>query len=311
MLSAFGAPKPGKHDAERLLAQVHQRPEDLSLRAVYADALSALGDVRGEFITLQLGNRRTPREAKLLKANLRGWAGGLDSFFKLEGRRYERGFFAGGTLAKSLTRANLARPEWRLITHLNLIGTAQKPQPWLLEKLPSLRSLEFHDEEHLALLFGHSWPLTSLRLTLDDDELGLAEKLTQAVFPQLARLVVHKVGTPRIFSWLRRVPLFHRLTFARVEGNTAPDSGWWKGLDASSSLETFELEALGWALVLTRDDEGRLARLTVQPLWSRSTIDQLMALLASGPLKASSVAFVPLKAAPKLTAHDVARALST
>jgi uncharacterized protein (TIGR02996 family) len=310
MLASFGAKqRPEKQDAKSLLAQIYERPDDLSLRAVYADALTALGDERGEFISLQLSGKRTAREAKLLKANLRGWAGKLDRFFEQEDRVYERGFFAGGRLEHYSVpkKKDLALPEWRLISHVDLVGTDQKPEPSFLDQLPSLRSLSFFHERDLTLMFGRAWPLTSLWFRLDDEDLGLARKVTPKLFPALTDLTVHAGEVPPLLSWLLNTPLLPQLKRARAEGFSKPSSGWFKKF-AATSLERFVLESRGWALTFTRDAQGRLAALTVEPIWgSKTTTDALQEVLESGPVSVSSFTFVPNKRAKHLTAASVAK----
>ncbi|MFT3712447.1 MAG: TIGR02996 domain-containing protein [Archangium sp.] len=312
MLAEFGArPDAGAGDAKSLLTKIYEHPDDLALRAVYADALTSQGDERGEFISLQLGGKRTARETKLIKSNLRGWAGELDPFFRQEDRHFENGFFAGGTAQyEEIPKKALSLPEWKLVTRLGLVTSNQQPTAALLSKLPSLRSLEFYDEKFLKHLLDGTWPLTSLHFRLDDSELGLAEKLTTKVFPKLTRLIVGCPKPARAFSWLARVPLFKQLTSIRVEGLAAPASGWWKKLEASE-LTSLELESRGWALEFTRDEKGSLSKLTVEPIWgSKTDVAMLVEVLATGPVnKPSSIQLKPHRRARHITSQLLAKAL--
>ena len=65
--------------ADELLRQILANPDDLALRAVYADALQADGDPRGEFIALELAAdpAHASRRASLLGAHAATWWPGL------------------------------------------------------------------------------------------------------------------------------------------------------------------------------------------------------------------------------------------
>src|SRR5258706_7507622 len=61
--------------AGELLRQILANPDDLALRAVYADELQAAGDPRGEFIALELANdpAHAGRRIALLAKHARQW----------------------------------------------------------------------------------------------------------------------------------------------------------------------------------------------------------------------------------------------
>lgn len=129
------------HEAERaeegaLLAAVHDAPEDMAARLVYADWLDARGDPRGEFISLQLGaqagalaSATQVREQLLLARHGRRWAGELDALLNPRGRVFEGGF---------LTRASVEASE----LSVDQIG---------LDAWSTLRSLDGHVPDLLAL----------------------------------------------------------------------------------------------------------------------------------------------------------------
>ncbi|HEU0037555.1 MAG TPA: TIGR02996 domain-containing protein [Kofleriaceae bacterium] len=133
-------------DAE-YLAAIHEHPDDLEARAVYADWLQEHGDPRGEFITLQLARLHgepsaaaIARERKLLDEHGRAWAGGPDSFFERHDRIFEGGFLVGGRLRR-VEDATFGDPAWSLVRVL--IGDGWSTDA-LLEQLvatPALRSL--------------------------------------------------------------------------------------------------------------------------------------------------------------------------
>jgi uncharacterized protein (TIGR02996 family) len=112
---------------EEFLAAIYADPDDDALRMVFADWLQERGDPRGELIALQLGPA-TPaslkKTASLLKQHGVAWAGRLHRFLAKEGRLFERGFLARGTLAlegrpKKLP-AGLDLPEWATVHTLSL-----------------------------------------------------------------------------------------------------------------------------------------------------------------------------------------------
>lgn len=87
------------------VADILARPDDLALRQVFADFLTERGDPRGEHIALGLARREgradekmLRREAALAKKHGPSWAGPLDALFSKDGRIYDLGFLAEGTL---------------------------------------------------------------------------------------------------------------------------------------------------------------------------------------------------------------------
>lgn len=108
---------------EALLEAIYADPDNDSARAVYADALLERGDLRGEFIQLQLlraaGVARKGSAAKekaLLTAHRVDWLGDLHAHVARATARFERGFVSRAEL---LGRPEQARP-LRLLTHLEL-----------------------------------------------------------------------------------------------------------------------------------------------------------------------------------------------
>jgi uncharacterized protein (TIGR02996 family) len=78
---APAAPPPAI-DVAPLFEAVHADPRDVAARAILADALQEIGDPRGEFIALQLGDDAGPydlprarRARQLLRAGQTGWMG--------------------------------------------------------------------------------------------------------------------------------------------------------------------------------------------------------------------------------------------
>ncbi|MEO8703940.1 MAG: TIGR02996 domain-containing protein [Kofleriaceae bacterium] len=104
LASALEPLRRSERSAESLLAEIYANPEDDAPRIVYADALAEQGDVRGEFITLQLERARTgapepsEREQELLKKHGKAWLGRLAPVISW-GKGYARSSFRRGFLA--------------------------------------------------------------------------------------------------------------------------------------------------------------------------------------------------------------------
>lgn len=111
-------PPPGLDDA---LASVWANPDDLTRRLVYADMLTAAGELRGEFITLQCLDAPTAqqrrRAAELVTEHGKTWAGPLAPV--IEVTSWERGFPAVVTVKLVATMrqlgAVLGHPAWSTV----------------------------------------------------------------------------------------------------------------------------------------------------------------------------------------------------
>jgi uncharacterized protein (TIGR02996 family) len=111
------------------LETVFANPADEGTRQVLADALTEQGDVRGEFIALQLlatsgklTAAQRSRQAALVKQHARAWLGRLDDVLQKSGVRFERGFPVSGVLA-SVSNARAAEvvglSEWATFEELD------------------------------------------------------------------------------------------------------------------------------------------------------------------------------------------------
>ena len=153
-----------------LLEAIYAAPDDDAPRIVYADWLGERGDVRGEFITLQLargaGDEPSTREKALLHEHGRRWAGPLGALF--DAHVFERGFFAGGGVVTKDLRLLAADPASRILRHVAFAGTPEALFE-LLEMLPALRSVSTYDAALIAFAGGERvWPnITSLRSAVD------------------------------------------------------------------------------------------------------------------------------------------------
>lgn len=147
-------------EIDALFAEVWANPGDIGARAVLADALQLAGDPRGDFIALQLADSTDPQIARKAEALLvhhgDAWAGPLPGV-DARSRRFERGFLVAARTAatEALLHRSLARPEWRTVEELSLVGEAIAIEP-LLRRVPLLRRLAARDASLRRL--GGSYP---------------------------------------------------------------------------------------------------------------------------------------------------------
>ncbi|MCB9675699.1 MAG: TIGR02996 domain-containing protein [Alphaproteobacteria bacterium] len=123
---------------EALRDAVLDAPDDLGARMVWADALSELGDPRGELVLLQLEDAageldrsRRIRMNALLKAHEADWLGPVDAVFAKTGRVWERGFLVRGNVrpkSREVAESAVGHPAWRLIRSVDL--TNQQGTGW-------------------------------------------------------------------------------------------------------------------------------------------------------------------------------------
>ena len=190
-------------DLDELLSMVYESPEEDEPRLVYADALMQRGDLRGEFIALQILGKDAPskRRAKHLASSCgRQWLGPLARAVA-SGFVFERGFLARCKTDRrsSPLLASLAgHPAWSTVTHFS--GASS------IGLHPGMRALR-----HLGVDFaaersqGEPWvdlldrterPLQSLSYTLS--EASAAEELEMLAhcraLPQLKELEIVLLG---------------------------------------------------------------------------------------------------------------------
>jgi uncharacterized protein (TIGR02996 family) len=147
-----------RETAERLWQAVFDAPDDLSQRAILADALADLGDAYGEFVQLQLGpsSRTTDRRIRaLLKAHGTTWAGPLDRVLLKGGRVWNQGFLTGGRLRvramEDAERAG-ADPRWQLFERLGIPNPLFFSDPLhALLRRADLRRLSTVDDVEFAM----------------------------------------------------------------------------------------------------------------------------------------------------------------
>lgn len=139
-------------NTDALLAQIHAAPSDRELRSIYADALQAAGDPRGDFIALQLAKVDATRASALLDAHWRDWLGPIATCTSRSGIDFRDGFLAGVLIAAPPA---LTRLDWHRIHRVAAWSTVES-----LRIHPD--ALATSSSEHLAGLLRYA-PLTVLR----------------------------------------------------------------------------------------------------------------------------------------------------
>ena len=192
-----------ERDEERtLLAAVHADPDDMAARLVYADWLSAHGDPRGEFITLQLralegAPPQAERERELLERHGARWVGPLHTVLNPRGRVFKAGFLARASIeARDLSIEQVELDEWATLRSLDghlpeLLALRGRLDA--LEQLYGFLSLERFTSLRAAgcLQSVSRWECSIADPNLSfDTPLGLrALHLRHAIDPQLIRLL--------------------------------------------------------------------------------------------------------------------------
>ena len=241
------------HDEARgaaLLDAIYAAPDDDAPRIVYADWLGERGDVRGEFITLQLargdGDEPSTREKALLHEHGRTWAGPLGALFR--SHVFERGFFAGGGIEVKDFRLLAADPASRILRHLAYSGTPEALFE-LLEMLPALRSVATYGAAMIAFADGDRvWPnITSFRSAIQAPEMLPALASCRAL-PNLRELQLFSEGGTA--DGLPSAPVLDRIEKLALSG-----SGLAGALAAilarPRAVRTLEVQSKPWRAVFS------------------------------------------------------------
>ena len=268
--------------SEALLRAIYADPDDDRPRREYADHLRAAGDLRGEFIALQLGGARprtSSRPADLLRRNFERWLGPLAAAGATE-VVFRRGFPAACKVPASTADPRPEDPAWATLEHLDTDLLALITAP----TLRGLRSLALADRTWLGLCAGASElpRITALTVRLARCPPSQPAALTLgAALPDLRALtLVHRPARgEQDWRWLADTPLAHQLerltvvlALERVEALALP---WWiEFMQRHPRLERVDLDlgARKLALALRRDGEWLALRVKL----SRGLLERLM-----------------------------------
>lgn len=170
-------PPSARQGVTEALDAVYRNPEDLGLRQVCAEVLTESGDVRGEFITLELAGRLKPpqrkRHATLLKQLGASMLGPLAAVVSPRELRFQNGFPVAAALEvqrrdtdennHAIREKTLGLPNWSTFEVLGVSGWEDPVRPLIeAESMRSLKALHFAD----ASIFGVTRPLRLETLTV-------------------------------------------------------------------------------------------------------------------------------------------------
>lgn len=256
------------------LETVFANPTDEGARHVLADALTEQGDVRGEFIALQLlatsgklTAAQRSRQAALVKQHGRAWLGRLDDVLQKSGLRFERGFPVAGVLA-GLPEARAAEvvglSEWATFEELDAASWRGALAPLVTHQ--AMRSLKVLHAASAAV-FASERPLLleEVSFTGSPSLEYVTEVLKSKMTPKLKRLAV----APRAWRWqslMSEAELWAKLWVLPVmrQLDTLTTSGslreWFEMVGAvPGNVQEVRLEATRhhpWAARLSRRGSG-------------------------------------------------------
>ena len=267
---------------EALLANILAQPHDRALRAVYADWLQERGDVRGEYISLQLLSDQTDaqrrRERQLFELYGPDWLGGIPPAWR-DLFRFTGGFASEVAIDPPRALATQDNPAWSTVESIWL-WDQDAPLPRALLRSSVMRSLRFVGKLESHQLAGvaadRSWTIEGLGVSLPGysraltkREIGLVSAL--ANLPQLHELAFDS-APPEAFDWLWKTPLGSKLTRLRVSSGLASVPQWIAATLPShiTSLQLSDDHGWhGWTVEVARGADGKLSRLTaiLRPSW--------------------------------------------
>ena len=280
-----------KDRAEALLQEVYAAPGDDDLRMVLADALTEIGDDRGELIVIQmreahgakLSREMRRRQRELLTMYGRTWLGPIEPALQKSELAYRRGFPVKGRVQEYQVpdlEVVLARPEWTTFEELD-VSRLGKPGALVLRR----------DMTQLRRVFGmnaevfeceHELPIVTLSLRVDGLPWRQSVMARCRALPHLRHLDAHRdsenVSPERLEVILADGGFGSKLVSLEVV-----DMGSWL---AACQERSFPFEKLTMHAtrdspfegVLTRDEAGRLSRLTIRQIRRAPTSDLRFAL---------------------------------
>jgi hypothetical protein len=216
-----------------LVTMVYDRPDDLAVRHVLADALLERGDPRGEYLSLLFTPTPTAetraRAAAIFAEHHRSWMGRLAEIIPSPSARWKNGFVErAGLWVPShwdTVELHFATPEWATLRSITFLPTSRQ---LVSASMTALRSLAPADEDALGDLATSDRPWAIERLGLARRP-GLARRLAEPIFSQrLPRLRTLVLGgedaTPATADVLGSAPLWMRLDALHVVLPVAIDS---------------------------------------------------------------------------------------
>lgn len=215
-------------------------PTDLTLRQVCADALSEAGDVRGEFIALDLASQLTAlqrkRHAALRKQCSAAFLGPIATFAFAKDLRFENGFPVAVCLGRQATRVDVSDeaqdaivgvPEWSTIEAVDLFKW-DRPTRALVEA-ESMRSLKrvFCADESLFAL-KKKLALEDIYFVSQSSHAEHAPFFKSTAVPRLKKLSFHprERKADAAFRGLWRSPVMRQLEVLEVTTTSGNFTEW-------------------------------------------------------------------------------------
>ena len=266
-----------KDRAEALLQQVYAEPGDDDLRMVLADALTEVGDDRGELIVIQmreangdkLSREMRRRQRELLTMYGRTWLGPIEPALQKSELAYRRGFPAKGRVQEYQVpnlEAVLARPEWTTFEELD-VSRLSKPGALVLRRdMTQLRRVWGMNAEVFEC--ERELPIETLSLRVDGLHWRRSVIARCRALPHLRHLDAHRASEN--VSPARLEPIWADGGLGNnLLSLEAVDMGDWL---AACQERSFPFEKLTMRAardspfegVLTRDDAGRLSQLVIR-----------------------------------------------
>jgi len=264
---------------QALLDAVLAQPEDDAARAVYADWLSEQGQVRGEFIQIQLEGHHPTRQRRLIRSYQREWLGPIADLVRGQAG-WERGFVTDIriqlTEPLAVQRA-IGAAQWRTVQRIRSTRIARSmPESDLLALFthPVLNALQSHDGPlHPAVFWawveGPPRPLKHLSFGPFPAELPDALRDCPGL-PELRSLSIRRdCGYGDDLRWLLDSPLGQRLEALEVFAPIESLGSWVIALERTP-IRRFAITNFGgqWSFALSREDDG-LFGLSARFEWDR------------------------------------------
>lgn len=265
---------------QRFLEWIAERPDDDSLKQVFADWLLEQGDPRGELIVLQLRDHAgqasaqdRARSAHLIRKFGARWLGPLAKVMGPSTYRFERGFLAAGSVGNGQGDAHVLLLKddlrWATVRELRPDGHLGPEAFAALLGAPRMKSLERLElgRDTLDRLQGAevAWRLRALRFK--EPAIGSDDLRAIAALPGLTTvrrlelaIAVDLYGARELKRTLTRSALAERLTDAALlieDGTLEAFAGWlFDNAELPESVESIEARGYGARFVLSRAEDG-------------------------------------------------------
>lgn len=257
-----------------MIEKVYANPNSLELRQVVADYLQEQGDIRGEFIALQLYHLHHPetpasrdREHALWTAHLATWYPTLHGWIDRRKSKFYAGFLQHMCFRLNANpQAPVAgAPEWQTVQSLDLASiTLQEPLTEVLSHpvMAGLRSLSNLQSGEVSKLDPHR-PLPITELMVGGSPDPLATMGDTVALPELKKLSIRlPYALPPRHSLLPDRQIWRSVRHLEfqlptpVDPNSASLASWVADLYQLPRLQQFSLRLPTTQIQFTRTNDG-------------------------------------------------------